>query len=444
MLTSLVYSLCIALLLLAISPVSEAVPHTHRSTAEAFAARAPGNLAGSRLGLRASKVNIKADTSAGFSSRLKTQLKNTSPGYDADNVLSKGEDLAQHSWEYGIITQALIDYYSPSLSVFTKSVFSKGKMAKPVVSKTAALSYAQPKIDLSRNDTLIDGAGSNGDPASLVPPALLIGQSDSRYLSAVDRQMQHVLNAPRFYNGAISQRDAVAELWADGMYMHIPALAYYGVQKQDAWYVTEAARQSGLYRQVLIANTTAQWKGLWTHIVGPQSQTLGIWLTGNGWAAMGMSRILAIMMHWPQTSSSTSSQQANLKTWIYEILNGAKSTQLASNGLLKNYLVGGPSGQKASPSADFGDATGTAMIASTVYRMAVLDTSGQAKAYISWADGLRKAVAKNVQGDGLLVNTVDPLNWFSTQPYMKGSPEGQGAAGLLAAAYRDCVQASAC
>lgn len=362
--------------------------------------------------------------------------------YDADAVLDYGKNIASHSWEYGVMSEALMDWYNPSLSVFSSSAFANGKMPKVAVSKMAATSYAIDKIDLTRGDTLVDGAGANGDPASLVPAALYIGQTKPEYLSAVDRQIQHLYNAPRYSNGAISQRDQVAELWADGMYMIHPALAIYAVQTQNTSHVLEAARQAGLYRQILQAKTSDKWKGMWTHIVGPQSQTLGIWLTGNGWAAMGMARVLATLVNWPKTAKGTPAQQSNLKNWIYEILSGAQGSTLASNGLLRNYIVGGPKGQDAVAFGQFGDATGTAMIAAVAYRMAVLDPSSRSRAYISWADGLRKAVAKNVQSNGLVTNTVDPLNWYSGEPYMKGSPEGQGSAALLLAAYRDYLAAS--
>lgn len=190
-----------------------------------------------------------------------------------------------------------------------------------------------------------------------------------------------------------------------------PALASWSVEVQDTSYVLEAAKQAGLYREILQANTTAAWKGLWTHIVGPESQTLGIWLTGNGWAAMGMSRVLATLLHWPATANTSKSQQANLKKWIYEILHGAMNTELASNGLLKNYLVGGPKGQDDPPSADYGDATGTAMIAAVVYRMAVMDPGSTSQSYLTWAGKLLKAVSRVVSSDGLVTNTVNPLNW---------------------------------
>lgn len=58
----------------------------------------------------------------------------------------------------------------------------------------------------------------------------MIGQSEPAYMAASDRQADHLLNVvPRFWNGAISQREDVAELWSDFMYMAPPFLAYYAV-----------------------------------------------------------------------------------------------------------------------------------------------------------------------------------------------------------------------
>lgn len=99
--------------------------------------------------------------------------------------------------------------------------------------------------------------------------------------------MAHVLAGPKFYNGAISQREDVAELWADAMYMIPPSLAYYSPFSQHVDYITKAYYQCQYYRQVLQASTTEEWKGLWVHVVGPQSQTLGNLGDGKGVGCLG-------------------------------------------------------------------------------------------------------------------------------------------------------------
>lgn len=357
-------------------------------------------------------------------------------------MLDVAKSLTSHSWEFGILFSALLEYYNPSYSVFGSNPFPSGKVPTPSVSNVQALSKIKPNIR-TNSTTLADGDGSAGDPASLVVPAVLIGQTDSAYRKAADRQIAHLYAVPRLYNGAISQRESVAEVWADAMYMFPPALAYYAVLTQNQTMLHEAIIQCSRYKLILKANTTESWSGLWTHIIGPQSQTLGIWSTGNGWAAMGMARVLATVKGW-NTSSGWTTQQNLLKGWIYEILKGAKATGTASNGLLKNYLVGGPNGQsQMTNKGDFGDVTGTAMLASVVYRMAVMDPTG-AKSYLSWADSLRQSVRDHVGTNGYAVPTVDPLNWFNTSPQYGGSPEGQSAVGIMAAAWRDCVSAGRC
>lgn len=384
----------------------------------------------------------RANLASTKTTSTKSSSSSVSPGFDVDSVLDQAVALASHSWEYGITAQALLDWDSPDESVFSSSAFPSGKLPKAKASNTPGLKYAK-NIIRTNSTTLADGDGALGDPASLAPFALMIGKgsSTSRFTEAATRQMDHVLAGPKFYNGAISQREDVAELWADAVNMIHPSLAYYAVATDDVDLMKTAVNQATKYRQVLRANTTASWEGLWVHIVGPQSQTLGIWSTGNGWAALGMVRVLATIKHWSRTSD-WSTYPGHLVDYIEEILKGAKATGTASNGLLKNYLVGDVNGQSNSPNGyDFGDATGSAMLATVAYRLALL---GGSKSYVSWADGLRKSIAKVVDSDGIVTQTVDPLNWYSNTPYTKGSPEGQAATVMMAAAYRDCVNANIC
>ena len=199
-------------------------------------------------------------------------------GYDLNATLDNAKRLATHSWEYGSVFQALLEVYDPQHSVYGKHAFPNGQLPN-LSASAAALDYIGSRIDLS-GQTLADGAGSNGDPASLGVGALLLGVNDDRYQQAADRQFRSLFKAPAFFNGAISQRNAVPELWADAMFMIPPFLAYQAVATNDQSLLREAVRQCGLYRQVLMANTTEDWRGLWVHIVGPESQTLGCVLQG--------------------------------------------------------------------------------------------------------------------------------------------------------------------
>ena len=138
-----------------------------------------------------------------------------------------------------------------------------------------------------------------------------------------------MLTAPRFYNDAISQRYSTAELWADFIYMAPPFMAYHAVSAHDPGLLRETVRQCGLYRQVLKANTTAPYRGLWEHIIGPESEDPGLWSTGNGWAAMGMTRVLATMMRW-EKSKGWKKEIATLKGYIKEIIDGAMHVDVST------------------------------------------------------------------------------------------------------------------
>ena len=268
----------------------------------------------------------------------------------------------------------------------------------------------------------------------------MIGQTDKTYFDAASREQNYVVNvAPRAWNDAISQRYNTPELWADFVYMAPPFLAYYAVATANTSLLRLTIQQCGLYRQILQANmtTTTQknMQGIWEHIIGPNDYQPGLWSTGNGWAAAGMTRVLATTLKWEISASWTPEQQL-LTQWIKEIIDGimeGSATSIEpSSGLLRNYL---------NDTSWFGETSGTALISSVVYRMAILapDIFGQGSIYIAWAEKLRKSVVAHVDANGILSPAINPLNWDDDTPITTGSPEGQSFGVLLAAAYRDWI-----
>ena len=74
------------------------------------------------------------------------------------------------------------------------------------------------------------------------------------------------------------------------------------------------------------------------HIMGPQNQDTGLWSTGNGWAAAGMTRVFATFLTSPFAQQLNGSAQTDavegLTGYIKEILDGAMSSPM-SFGLLR-------------------------------------------------------------------------------------------------------------
>jgi hypothetical protein len=149
-----------------------------------------------------------------------TTAAEVNAGFDVFAAVQAMIDKASHSWEWGTAAEALLELYNNELSVFGPNPFPNGNipLADPGI---LALTYAKPFIN--RNSQVLVDNSAVGDPASLGVSAILLGQSDNTYIGAANRQADYLLNqAPRWSNGAISQRPDVAELWADNMAMSFP------------------------------------------------------------------------------------------------------------------------------------------------------------------------------------------------------------------------------
>ncbi|GAP85164.1 putative six-hairpin glycosidase-like protein [Rosellinia necatrix] len=346
-------------------------------------------------------------------------------------VISQGYVLATHSWEFGAFAEALLEWHNPELSVFGASPFPDGQVPVVQVEQVEALSYAQPHI-WTNSTTLVDGDGAAGDPASLAVSAILIGQTQPEFLSAASRQIEHLVSAvPRWPNGAISHREDYAELWADFVYMAPPALAYWAVQDANETLLRVAVEQCLLYRDALVVprdddddGDHAAAAGLWHHIIGPRNQDLGIWSTGNAWAAAGMARVLATARRSPWAVDLA----APLSAAIRAILDAAVALDAAepAEPLLRNYL---------DDATWFGELSGTALLAATAYHMAALEPAAFA-GYVAWADAKRAEVLRRIGDDGLLSPVINPLDWNDRTPGT-ASPEAQSFAVLMFAAHRD-------
>ncbi|KAI6144251.1 Six-hairpin glycosidase-like protein [Pisolithus tinctorius] len=279
------------------------------------------------------------------------------------------------SWEYGARAEVLLELNTPSYSVFsptslpppqqipsnlTSSLSDVIGIAHMIVANrsTSNGNITGPQPLMSDNAT--------GDPASIGVAVLLAnwtgqGAVDGLdYAGAARDQLEFLLsNVSRTHDGAISQRTDQVQLWSDFVYMAPPFLAYYGVMTGNQSLVQEAYNQVRLYRKYLRDSNASN---IWKHIqLGVYGTDNGHWSTGNGWAAAGMLRVLSTIKQ-SQFSTSMMSQQQDLADWVQEIHDGMYS-YLDSSGLFHNY---------ADNSSTFTDASSTALLASTVYRLSLL------------------------------------------------------------------------
>ncbi|XP_006463798.1 hypothetical protein AGABI2DRAFT_208718 [Agaricus bisporus var. bisporus H97] len=377
------------------------------------------------------------------------------PGFDIAKVAALGKSLPSHSWEYGTAAEALLELYDPEISVFSPSFLSKtSQYLRTHRGRIRSLEYAADVITLGTDqNALSHGGGAIADPASLGVSAILLGdylKDGEKFADGATEQMGFTVGeAPRWENGAISHRLEAPELWADFVYMAPPFLAYYGLYNENLTLLEESVEQCRLYRQVLQASGG----GLWRHIVGPSSPDPGLWSTGNAWAAAGMARILAAVTNTPKSVFGKDTEKKytrwrsdaieSLTGYITEILDGAIAAP-KDDGLLRNYLDDTSGGGHG-----FGEISGSTLLASVVYRMAVLQPKVFAKKgseYLDWADGIMKTMGKggHITENGTATPAVNPLAWQDTKPFTTGSPEGQNFVVLMYVTWRDCVDAGIC
>jgi hypothetical protein len=149
-----------------------------------------------------------------------------SPGFDIAKVVELAQEFPSHSWEYGAASEALLELYDPSISVFGSSPFPVPTLRKENVK---SLTYASQKIIIGEGaNALSDGDGAVGDPASLGVSAVLLGKRNHTFARAVADQLNYVVNgAPRAFNGAISHRVDIVELWSVLSLSHLRVLEVY-------------------------------------------------------------------------------------------------------------------------------------------------------------------------------------------------------------------------
>jgi len=144
-----------------------------------------------------------------------------------------------------------------------------------------------------------------------------------------------------------------------------------------------------------------------------------------------MIRVLATIQH-SSFSGDFTKERANLTSWVKEIHGAFYGYQNTTSGLTPNYI---------DQSSTFEDASGSTLMASTVYRLAVLSSYEH---NVPNAELLRKSISAtnvsspNIDSNGWLTPVVNPndFNVVGSQ-----SPEAQSFVLILHAAWTDWVSA---
>jgi hypothetical protein len=73
-------------------------------------------------------------------------------------VLQQAQSTASHSWEYGVVFEALLEYHDPRLTVFHTPVSQHQKQTTTLTEEVEALEYIKPYLR-TNSITLCEGNG---------------------------------------------------------------------------------------------------------------------------------------------------------------------------------------------------------------------------------------------------------------------------------------------
>ncbi|KAF9552861.1 Six-hairpin glycosidase [Agrocybe pediades] len=376
-----------------------------------------------------------------------------------DTVSARLAEAAQQSWEFGTRAQTILELNATQYSVFSSNALpppgtipqslSDSKALDPffAIAKNIVSNRAKSNNNTVGPQPLIQD-GSAADPASIGVTVLLAnwtGQDSGNidYAGAAKDQLDFLFEkVPKTSDGAISHRVSEVQLWSDFVYMVPPFLAYYGVLTRNRTLVAEAYNQIKLYRNYLRDPK----QGMWKHVLlGTSGNDEGFWSTGNGWAAAGSLRVLATMRN-SEYSNTFKNEQNDLASWVREIHAGIYP-HLDDTSIFTNYAD-----QPPTAPGNFYDAASTALLASTVYRAALLLKEFT---YVPFAERSRKALF-NTTASAASSNSTSTLDSFAhftedgwlrpvVNPHSYGvqgneSAEGQAFVVQLHAVYREWVQ----
>ncbi|MDN4473098.1 glycoside hydrolase family 88 protein [Demequina zhanjiangensis] len=173
--------------------------------------------------------------------------------------------MQRAAWEQGVASHAALD---------------TGRVDR-------ALAIARDAVARQDADGQLGGTGDGGlvNSGALYEAARLLGETDPAASEAAERQRWWLLRwSPRDDWGVLHHLRGSEEVWADSVYMVVPALVAAGD-------LPPADMQYRMHKEQLWNGGS----GLWSHRLDMATGTLTRpepWASGNGWVAAGLSRAL--------------------------------------------------------------------------------------------------------------------------------------------------------
>lgn len=299
--------------------------------------------------------------------------------------------MSRYSWEQGVAAQALLELGETELALL---------MAKDAVTR---------QIPDGRLGMMGD-TGAVTDPAANGIPVMKAYEltRDIVFLKAHERMLDWLLHtAPRSETGILYHVTDHRQFWVDSFYMAPPYLAAAG-------HPGEAIRQIEGFRDALWHPDAKLYSHIWDDDKEAYARE-DFWGVGNGWAAVGMTRVLASL---PDTMQD---EKNSLEGYIRDVIDGCLP-YLRADGLFHD-VVDDPE--------TFVETNLSQMLAYAVFRGV---GSGWLDArYRQHAEAMRRAAHGKVDEYGLVQGVCGAPHF----DHPGTAVEGQAFFLLMEAAYRD-------
>lgn len=286
--------------------------------------------------------------------------------------------VQRHPWEQGVCAQALLECREKGLVV---------AMAHEAVTRQ----LPDGRLAAPNPTPAVTDPASNGE--AVLRAWKITG--DETYLQACRRMLNYLLEkAPRTDDGVILHNEvsfyegySARQLWVDSVYMAPPFLAATGM-------IDEAVRQiEGYFRYLRDPET-----GLLRHIYDEGTKRFvrpHLWATGNGWALMGLARVIA------EADRRLLHESEEIRVRMHG--HRKKLIALARpliDAMLKYRLADGRFRDILDDESSFPEGTAAMMLAATIYR-GVCDDWLDGK-YLQYADLIRKTMEAYVDDYGII------------------------------------------
>ena len=210
------------------------------------------------------------------------------------------------------------------------------------------------------------------------------------------------------------------------------SLGVYGLVYDDQTTLQLAYDQMRIFRDTLL-----QPSGLMAHIYDYDQMNFGdgnVWVTGNGWAAAGMLRVLASIVQSSHAKEMVQ-QRTDLYSWVTQLLDAAYTNVStdATTGQWHNYMNNTDS---------FTDSSGSMLLAYSTFRLASMCASGAAggnvsTTHIEAAERIYQAIQGHMVPMGHFDNSITTVNALNFATPGPTSGEALAFVLMLASARRD-------